>query len=393
MNNETLAGTDVSLVRTTAMNGVALPQLAPMKPVTAAFKPSDLSVSLDLLEDGLEPPAVLIVDDLDINRRLIRAILKTSDYRILEARRASEVITILEEEKIDLIIVDLVLPEVSGPELCRMIKANRKTQFTQILMLTSVQGVESEVAGISSGADEYLLKPLHPTVMRARVRAMLRSKALVDSLEEAETILFAMAQCVEQRDESTGLHCHRLATNSVTFGKALGLTRPQLLALYRGGFLHDIGKIAIPDAILFKNGRLTEEEWQVMRMHTVKGEEICRPMKSLAPVLPIIRGHHERWDGSGYPDRLAGESIPLLARVLQLVDIYDALTTKRHYKSALTHEAAITMLEDEVSRGWRDPELMPLFAEVARTFVNETMAPDDLFSMQQSLANMSAHLR
>ena len=214
----------------------------------AAVKPAELSVTLDLIgeqeetREFLDQPGILVVDELEINRRLIRAMLKTSDCRIFEARRASEALPLLEREKIDLVIVDLMLPEVSGPELCRLIKANRRTQFTQILMLTSVQGVESEVVGISAGADEYLIKPLHPTVLRARVRAMLRNKSLVDSLEEAETILFALAQSVEHRDRYTGLHCQRLAANSVALGKALGLPSQDLLALFRGGFLHDIGK-------------------------------------------------------------------------------------------------------------------------------------------------------
>src|SRR5581483_8996207 len=183
-------------------------------------------------------------------------------------------------------------------------------------------GIENEIAGISSGADEFLIKPLHPAVVRTRVRAMLRNKSLIDSLEEAETILLALAQTVEHRDKYTDKHCQRLAVASVMLGEALGLPSQDLTALYRGGYLHDIGKIAIPDAILFKQGSLTSQEWDVMRSHP--------------PVLPIIRSHHERWDGSGYPDGLAGEDIPLLARILQVSDIYDALTSERPYKPALT---------------------------------------------------------
>jgi putative two-component system response regulator len=173
-------------------------------------------------------------------------------------------------------------------------------------MITSVQGVETEVAGITAGADEFLIKPLHPTVVRVRIRSMLRAKAVIDSLEEAESILFTLAQSVEQRDRNTGAHCHRLASYSVALGNALGLPRGELLALYRGGYLHDIGKIAIPDSILFKKGFLNDEEWFVMRSHTVKGEEICRPMKSLGLVLPIIRHHHERCDATIVGENGAG---------------------------------------------------------------------------------------
>src|SRR5271155_128069 len=212
---------------------------------------------------------ILIVDSEEINRRLLKAIFKTTPYKFLEAHRASEATAILQSEKIDLVILDLMLPEMSGPELCRWMKARRSTQLVPILMMTSVQGVENEIVGISSGADEFLIKPLHPAVVRTRVRAMLRNKALVDSLEEAESILFALAQAVERRDPYTGQHCQRLAVASVMLGEALGLSKPELVALFRGGYLHDIGKISIPDAILFKRGVLTSEEWEIMRRHPV----------------------------------------------------------------------------------------------------------------------------
>ena len=308
---------------------------------------------------------ILIVDSLEINRRLLKAMLKSANYRFLEAKRASEALAIMESERVDLVVLDLMIPEMSGPEFCRRVKNNRKTKLVPILMLTSVQGVENEIHGIDSGADEYLTKPLHPAVVRARIRAMLRNKAAVDSLEEAETILFALAQAVECRDEYTAGHCERLANYSVAMGMALGLPRVDLLALYRGGFLHDIGKISIPDRILHGQTELSEDEWAIMHTHTIEGERICKPMKSLAPVLPIIRSHHERWDGRGYPDRLAGEDIPLLARIMQVVDIYDALTTARTYKPALPHEEAVEILLNEAAKGWRDPDLVPLFLSLS----------------------------
>ena len=326
---------------------------------------------------------ILVVDSEEINRRLLKAIFKTTPYTILEAHKASEATALLETEKIDLVILDLMLPEMSGPELCRWMKAHRTTRLIPVLMITNILGVENEIAGISSGADEFLIKPLHPTVVRTRVRAMLRNKTLIDSLDEAETILLALAQTVEHRDPYTGKHCQRLSVASVMLGEALGLPSQDLTSLYRGGFLHDIGKIGIPDAILFKRGMLTAEEWEVMRSHPARGEEICRPMRSLWPVLPIIRGHHERWDGSGYPDGLAGEEIPLLARILQVADIYDALTTERPYKLALAPDAAFAVMEEEVRRGWRDPELVPLFASIIQTHPSA-----DLTSLEASLQNM-----
>ena len=337
-------------------------------------------------------PTILIVDDVDLNRHLMRAILKTSNYRILEAKRPSAAIAQLEREKVDLVVVDLVMPQMSGPDFCRLLKNDKRTQLIPILMTTSVQGADNEITGLDSGADEFLLKPLQPAVVRTRIKAMLRNKALTDSLEEAETILFALAQSVEQRDKYTGMHCERLSAYSVALGQALGLPKQDQLALYRGGYLHDIGKIAIPDAILFKRGLLTDDEWKVMREHTIRGEEICRPMKTLGVVLPIIRSHHERWDGSGYPDGMRGEEIPLVARILQVADIYDALTTARSYKPAFTHEDAIQIMVDEVSRGWRDPELVPLFAEVILRDTDVTAPLGSQETMRVSLENMRREL-
>jgi len=361
----------------------AMPSNTTAIPPTFSLGSLAPATRFELEENAVQDAVVLIVDSEEINRRLLKAIFKTTSYRILEARKATEAMALLQSEKVDLVILDLMLPEMSGPELCRWMKNQRATQLVPVLMITSVQGVENEIVGISSGANEFLIKPLHPGVVRARVRAMLRNKAIIDSLEEAETILFALAQAVEHRDRYTGQHCQRLAVTSVMLGEALGLPSCDLTALYRGGYLHDIGKICIPDAILFKQGVLTSEEWVVMRSHSARGEEICRPMRSLAPVLPIIRSHHERWDGTGYPDGLAGEDIPLLARILQVADIYDALTTERPYKPALSAACALEVMEEEVRRGWRDAELVPLFASIL-----QARPTNDLTSLEESIENL-----
>lgn len=343
-------------------------------------------------------PTVMVVDSADVNRRLLKAMLKSEPYRIVEARRASEAMSELEREQVDLIILDLMLPEVNGMDFCRWLKNNRKTQFIPVVIMTNLQGVENEIAGFAAGADEFLLKPLSPAVVRTRIQGLLRHKAAIDSLEEAETILFALAQSVEHRDKHTGDHCQRLATYSVALGMALGLSKPELVALYRGGYLHDIGKIAVPDAVLFKNGPLSEEEWVIMRSHTLKGEEICKPMKSLAPVIPIIRSHHERWDGTGYPDGIAGEQIPLLARILQVADVYDALTSERPYKRAFSHAESLNILKEEVTKGWRDPAIVELFDEMclrassARPGLPAPPEWPDASPLQASLHNMSRAL-
>lgn len=346
--------------------------------------------------DYSHTPTILVVDGADVNRKLLKGILKGEPYRIVEATRAAEAIAHLQTEEIDLIIVDLMLPGMSGADLCRWLKSNRQTHLIPVVILTSVHGVENEIEGISAGANDYLLKPLSPAIVRTRVQSLLRHKSAIDSLEEAETILFALAQAVEQRDKCTGDHCQRLATYSVALGMALGLNRVDLMALYRGGYLHDIGKVSVPDAVLFKPGKLTETEWEVMRSHTVKGEEICSPMKSLSAVLPIIRSHHEKWDGTGYPDGIRGDAIPLLARVLQIADIYDALTTERPYKRAMTHDEALAIMRAESERGWRDPKLVALFEQMcveANGPNSRDLSPPadwpDATPMQRSLHSMS----
>jgi cyclic di-GMP phosphodiesterase len=286
-----------------------------------------------------------------------------------------------------------------GIEFCGRFRANRRADLIPVLMLSPCGTVEDEVAGIASGADEFLARPFHPAVLQARVGRMLRHKAIVDRLEESETILLALAQTVEQRDNHTAGHCERLAALSMAMGMAMELPAHQILALHRGGYLHDVGKIAIPDSVLLKKGPLTEAEWVVMRTHTTKGEDICRGIKCLNPVLPIIRSHHERWNGSGYPDGLAGHDIPLLARVLQFADIYDALMAERPYKSPMSSARALQVMQEETDRGWHDPELMRLFLRMRHDMVREAAAGNgarwqDVQVMRESLENLqSAILR
>ena len=194
----------------------------------------------------------------------------------------------------------------------------------------------------------------------------------MNGVSETEMIFFALAQAVEQRDLHTSTHCERLAFISVAMGMISGVKPDDLMILYRGGFMHDIGKVGIPDSILFKPGKLTPEEWEVMRTHTTRGVEICRHLQSLAPVVPVIRHHHERWDGSGYPDGLAGEEIPLLARLLQIGDIYDALTTSRPYKDAISPARALRIIKEETKRGWRDPRIVDVFLKLQRDVLSKT---------------------
>jgi HD-GYP domain-containing protein (c-di-GMP phosphodiesterase class II) len=208
----------------------------------------------------------------------------------------------------------------------------------------------------------------------------------------AEEVLLALALAVEQRDNVTAGHCERLALTSLALGMAMSLDEDSLQTLYRGGYLHDIGKVGIPDSILLKPARLTSQEWAVMQEHPERGARICAHLRSLAPVLPLVRHHHEKWDGSGYPDRLRGDQIPLLARVLQVADIYDALTNSRCYKTAFTPKQAIRIIEEETARGWRDPEIVTTFlnihSKVLSPLVNCSRKADGLGALNSALLNL-----
>lgn len=337
------------------------------------------------------PSTILVVDGSFISRQTLRATLKTLGHSLLEAGSAGEAQKILAAEKVDLVLVDLMIPDIGGPGFCGVLKSDPRTKLIPIFILANEPDITHEIAGISSGADEFLIKPLHPQVVRARVQAMLRHKELLDSLDETEAILFSVAQSVEERDRSTGQHCERIARLSTRLGQTLGLPEEDLVTLQRAGYLHDIGKISIPDKILFKPGKLTGEEWAVMKEHPVRGENICRKLRSLASVLPLIRHHHERWDGSGYPDGLAGHQIPLLAQILQLADIFDALTMKRSYKRAYSAQDAIALIEDEARIGWRNTELVKVFAQL----IHPVAAPETQWDnpTAQSLAALVRSLQ
>jgi putative two-component system response regulator len=303
-------------------------------------------------------PTILVADDNEANRVLLTEILEAEHYRIVHAEDGDEALQLVEEDEVDLVLSDVMMPGRSGFAVCRAVKSNPDTRLIPVVLVTSLSASEDRVQGIESGADDFLNKPVNKEELLARVRSLLRIKQFTDELEHAETVLFALALSIEAKDHYTEGHCDRLSQSSEALAKRLSLTEEERIVLRRGGVIHDIGKVAVPDQILLKPGPLTPEERKVMQQHTVVGAGICSPLKSFRSVLPIIRHHHEKMDGSGYPDGLKGDAIPLTARILQTVDIYDALTTDRPYRKAMTPERAFALMREEVKRGWWDGALV-----------------------------------
>jgi putative two-component system response regulator len=309
---------------------------------------------------------ILVVDDNRDNALLTRELLYTEGYEVEIAENAGRAEFLIQQNLPDLILLDVVMPGKSGIDLCRELKGRSETRLVPIVMITGLSEREDKIRGIEAGADDFLNKPIFPEELFARVKSLLKLKEFTDELESAEGILCTLGLTVESRDPYTSGHCERLANYAEHLGRAIGLSEDDLVALRRGGFLHDLGKIIVPDEILKKGSNLTAVEWEIMRQHPITGENICRPLRSLRPVLPIIRHHHEHWDGSGYPDGLGREEIPILARILQVVDVYDALRTARPYKPALAHEEAARTMTREAEAGLWDPELVSRFIDLLR---------------------------
>lgn len=310
-------------------------------------------------------PRVLVVDDNRDNLSTMREMLQSRGYQVCTVDSAEEAERQIRRHPPDVILLDVMLPGKSGYQLCQELKSNPATRLVPVVMITGLSDRDSRLQGINAGADDFLNKPIYPEELFARVNSLVRLKQFTDELDHAGAVLCSLGLSVESRDPYTEGHCERLSRYATDLGRYMGLDEESIVALKRGGFLHDLGKVAIPDKVLKKGSNLTPAERKIMQQHPVIGERICKPLKSLRKVLPIIRHHHEHWDGSGYPDGLAGEDIPLLARVLQVVDVYDALRTARPYKTALSHDAAIEVMQQEADRGLWD-------ANIVRAFISMT---------------------
>jgi putative two-component system response regulator len=310
---------------------------------------------------GRRKQSILVVDDNLVNAALMKELLASRGYQTIAVQNAAAAEAEIRRQAPDLILLDVVMPGKSGYELCRELKEDSRTRLIPIVMITGLSAQGDRLRGIEAGADDFLTKPISPEELFARVNSLLKLKEFTDDLETVDSVLCTLGLSVESRDPYTEGHCERLATTAMDLGRFLGMDEESIVALQRGGYLHDLGKIAVPDEILKKGSDLTPAEWAIMKQHPVTGETICRPLKSLHLVLPIIRHHHEHSDGSGYPDGLGAAEIPLLPRILQVVDVYDALRTERPYKPALEHEQAAVTMRDEARNGLWDQELVTEF--------------------------------
>src|SRR3990172_6523263 len=326
---------------------------------------------------------ILVVDDEALHRAFLQDTLETEGHTVVAVGSAEAALEVLATLRPDLLLVDVVMPGMDGFALCRLLKRRDATRLVPLVLVTGLRACEDRIRGIEAGADDFLSKPVQIPELLARARSLVLLKRYTDQLEHAEAVLYSLARGVEARDAALEGHCERLAHYTVALGEALGLDPEALEALRRGALLHDIGKIGIPDAILLKPGPLTEDEWEVMRQHPVIGERICLPLKSLAMVLPIIRHHHERWNGSGDPDGLAGGGIPLSARILQVADVFDALTMILPYHGALSPTEAFTVLRRQVAAGQHDAELVQLFQPLFESGAFQNQRPGSPGSTDQ----------
>jgi putative two-component system response regulator len=309
-----------------------------------------------VIEFGSQSPSprrsrVLVADDTESIRALYRKLLATDGHEVIDVADGVAALAAVQKYHPDVVLLDVTMPQLDGLEVCRRLKSDPATRLTPVVLVTGLSDLQDRIKGIEAGADEFLSKPVHPLELRARVGSLTRMKHLLDALDSAEAAFMTLALTIEARDPMTSGHCERLARHAVALGKALGVGETDLQALHRGGYLHDVGKVGIPDAVLLKRGPLTPDEFALMKKHPDIGDSLCAPLQSLRSVRPIIRCHHERLNGSGYPQGLKGDEVPLLAQIVGICDVFDALASHRPYRPALSPDDAARHLLQEAAQG------------------------------------------
>ena len=307
---------------------------------------------------------VLIVDDLAENREILTGLLESEGHDLETAKDGLEAVERATANPPDLILMDVTMPRLTGFQACRRLKADPRTELVPIVLVTGLLAREDRIQGIAAGCDDFLTKPVDSEQLLARTRTLLRTKALVDELEQAENVLVSLATALDAKDTYTSGHSQRVGTYAEALGGAVGLAGKERRNLHRAGLLHDIGKIGTDLAYLNKPGALTTAEYEEVKRHPVIGFEICLPLRTMAPLLSLIRGHHERLDGRGYPDGLQAEQIPVPLRCLTVADVFDALTSDRSYRKAMTVDAALALMRKEATVGMWDIRIVDTLGEV-----------------------------
>jgi putative two-component system response regulator len=314
---------------------------------------------------------ILLVDDEPGNIALVSRLMTGFGYEVATAANGEAALEAVRRIPPDVILLDVNMPLLDGFEVCRRLKQDVATRLIPVVLLTALSAVEDRVRGIDAGADDFLTKPFVISELKARVRSLTRLKRYTDELDSAEAVILSLALTIEARDPYTRGHCDRLARYATALGAHLRCGDDQQVALHRGGFLHDVGKIGISDAVLLKPGPLDPADVLVIQEHPVIGDSLCRELRLLEDVRPIVRHHHERLDGTGYPDHLSGDRIPLLAQIMSIVDAYDAMTTERPYRAAMTPDQARQELREDVTRGWKSATLVEEFVAITRRLGSE----------------------
>lgn len=307
---------------------------------------------------------VLTVDDEPLNLKLLGAILEPLGYEVVTAPDGQKALTLLNKVEVDLVLLDVMMPGMDGFEVCRILKSKEDTRLIPVVLVTALDDLDAKVKGIEAGADDFISKPPNKLELTARIKSLLRVKSLNNNLTSIENVLISLANAVEAKDTYTQGHIERVSTMSLRMAKNFGLSEYELEALRMGSILHDIGKIAVPREILNKPGKLDKDEWKIIKSHPSVGYKICLPLqKTLGSALDVIRYHHEKLDGSGYPNGLKGDEISLPVRITTIIDIYDALITDRPYRRAMHRERAFDILRQEGAGGKLDKDVVKEFID------------------------------
>jgi putative two-component system response regulator len=318
-----------------------------------------------------EAPSILVVDDMKSNLELLEAIFTKEGYKVYSALGSTAALEIFKRQPVDLAVVDVMMPGIDGFELCNTIKGMSDKRFFPVILLTALTDRNSRIRGLESGADDFISKPFDTSELLVKIKSLLKLRALQEELDHSENIILTLAVAMEARDPYTKGHSSRVSKILIDFAGFLALSEKDKDEMKKAGILHDIGKICLSQALLRKPGPLTREEIEMIKTHATLGEDLCKPLVSMKRILPAIRHHHERWDGTGFPDRLAGQDIPIMARFLSIADTFDAMVSVRPYRDRRTVKLSLETMRVEQYSGQWDPELLEYFLDMMSPFAEK----------------------